>query len=128
MGVLKNTGVNFTVEAAEAITAGDAVALDSTTGKAKKANAATGGNQQVPCVGIAETSVSAGEYVTVLRAGKVGGYSNLTPGAPVYLGETDGAVTATAPSDSGDYVQTLGQAVSSTEFIINIESVGSTVA
>jgi len=128
MGVLKNAGNNFSVEAAEALTAGDAVALDSSTGKAKKANAATGSSQQVPCVGIAETSVSAGEYVTVLRSGKVGGYSGLTPGAPVYLGETDGAVTKTAPSTSGDYVQTLGQAVSATEFILNIQSVGTTVA
>ena len=127
MGVLKNLAPNFTAQAGEAISAGDAVALGS-DGKLYKANAATGADQQVPCVGIAETDADAGDYVTVLREGKVGGYSNLTPGAPVYLGETDGAVTATAPSDSGDYVQTLGQAVSATEFILNIENVGSTVA
>lgn len=127
MGVLKNTGVNFTAEAGETISAGDAVAISSSDGKVYKANAAAGANQQVPCVGIAETDASAGDYVTVLRTGKVGGYSNLTAGAPVYLGESDGAVTATAPSDAGDYVQTLGQAVSATEFVLNIESVGSTV-
>ncbi|MCD6352205.1 MAG: hypothetical protein J7M26_08800 [Armatimonadetes bacterium] len=40
MGVLKNAGVNITVEAGEAITAGMAVAIKSTDGKAYKANAA----------------------------------------------------------------------------------------
>lgn len=42
-----------------------------------------------------------------------------TPGSLLYAGETEGTLTHTRPSDSGDQVQVLGVAVSSTRIIFN---------
>ena len=36
---------------------------------------------------------------------------NFTPGQPVYMGTTDGEITHTKPSGSGDTVRTVGFAV-----------------
>ena len=43
------------------------------------------------------------------------GWTGLTPGGAVYLSETAGGVTQTAPSDSGDCVQIVGWALSDSE-------------
>lgn len=43
------------------------------------------------------------------------GWTGLTPGGAVYLSETPGGVTQTAPSDSGDCVQIVGWALSDSE-------------
>ncbi len=109
-----------TVVTGEDITAGQLVAIDPDTGYAMIANAKTGANQQAPAFGIAEVDVDSGYALEVKREGLVEGASGLTPGHPVYLGETDGAVTATEPTDSGDVSQVVGQAVSATAFMLAI--------
>ena len=104
----------------EAITQGDMVAIGYADGKFYKANAITGTTQQAPCVGIAEVDGAAGDMISAKRVGRVEGAASLTPGQPVYLGETDGAVTATKPSTSGDVVQVVGVAISATSFLLNV--------
>ena len=123
-----NTEAGFTAQAGENITIGDAVALNSSTGYVYRANAQTGSSQQTPCVGFATSTVASGEQVGVVQHGRMAGASGLTPGAAVYLGESDGAVTKTAPTTSGDIVQVVGIANLATEFTIEIDIATTTVS
>ena len=104
--------------AGEALTAG-MVAI-ATDGLVYMANAKTGADEQVPAFGFCEVTHAAGELVEIKREGKVSDCSSLSPGQPVYLGETDGVVTTTAPSDIGDSVQVIGQAVNAAGFMLCI--------
>jgi len=83
------------------------------------ASAAVDG-QVVPCIGFAPYAAASGEAVTVVREGKITGASGLTPGSPVYLGETAGAVQGSAPAGTGKVVQIVGIALSSTTFMLDI--------
>jgi hypothetical protein len=106
-----NDSNGFSAIAAEAIAAGATVNID-TDGLAYNANAVTGANQQVPCVGCAETSVAAGEAVAIKDHGTMSyGAGGLTPGTAIYLGETDGAITQAIPVTVGDVVQVVGWAI-----------------
>ncbi len=81
--------------AAEAITAGQAVYLTS-TGKAGVADANAAGKQQFR--GIATKSVGAGQPVSILKKGHVGGFtvSGMAYDAPAYLSDTAGALDTAA--------------------------------
>lgn len=82
----------MTLPAAEAITAGQAVRLDTTTGKFTKANGTAAGEARF--YGIALKSAAAGEALTVLRSGVMEGF-NLSAqafDAPIYLSDTDGTL------------------------------------
>ena len=104
----------------EAITAGDMVAIH-TDGKVYKANAAVGASQQIPCVGMAEIDGASGGVITITRRSVYcDGATDLSPGATLYLGETDGAVTTTKPSTHYDAIQAIGHALSATEFVLDI--------
>ena len=78
--------------------------------------------QVVPCTGFLPYPVNSGDACTLVREGKVVGASGLTPGDPVYLGETAGAVQAAAPVGAGKVVQVVGVALSTTEFMLDIAS------
>jgi hypothetical protein len=95
----------------EAIAKGDMVALTA-AGLAMKANAIVGATQQAPCVGIAYEAAGLGEQVEVKHLGEVEvATDTFTEGEPLYLAETDGNITHTAPVTSGDIVQVVGQAL-----------------
>lgn len=91
----------------------------SLSGAVAPALAAVAG-QVVPCIGFAPFAAASGEAVTVVREGKITGASGLTPGTPVYLGETAGAVQDAAPVGAGKVVQIVGVALSATEFMLDI--------
>ena len=115
-------GVVIEFLAAEAITQWDAVYVSSTTGRVGRANATAAGT--MPAIGVAiEAQGSAGSSVRVLTHGIYrddGGFGgNLTPGAEVYAPESDGNLTATRPSDDGDFVQVMGVAVGVRSVFIN---------
>ena len=119
-----NTAQGIVIEflAAEAITQWDAVYVSSTTGRVGRANATAAGT--MPAIGVAiEAQGSAGSSVRVLTHGIYrddGGFGgNLTPGAEVYAPESDGNLTATRPSDDGDFVQVMGVAVGVRSVFIN---------
>lgn len=114
-----NEDTGFPIEAQETIVVMAAVALH-TDGLAYNANAATGADQDYPCVGFTETAAVDGDMVQIKTQGTAyyaaGG---LVEGDPIYLDETDGAITQTAPTDSGDVVQQVGFAI--TEYNWKIE-------
>ena len=108
--------------AGDAIIACDLISIHAADGLAYKANAGVGADQDGPAIGVSETIKAVGEILEVKREGKVAGATGLTPGAWVYLATTDGAITQTAPAVTGDLVQVVGIAVSSTEWLLQIES------
>jgi len=122
-----NPAGGFNAIAGEALTVGALVAIH-TDGKAYFANAITGGTQQKPAAGVAEVGVAAGDDVAIKPIGLIAGVAGLTIGAEVYMAETDGAVTSTAPSTSGDIVQFVGVALSATSYYLNVTGAYTTVA
>ena len=115
-------GVVIEFLAAEAITQFDAVYVSTTTGRVGRADANDAA--KLPAIGIAiEAQGSAGSSVRVLTHGVYrddGGFgANMTVGADVYVSETPGTLTTTAPGDDGDFVQIMGVAVGVRSAFIN---------
>lgn len=86
----------LTLPAAEAITIGQAVRIDASTGKFTKANGTTAAEARI--YGIAVKTVAAGEAVTAVRKGVLDGYDldSLNYDAAVYLSDTDGTLADAA--------------------------------
>ena len=108
--------------AGEAIIACDLISIHAADGLAYKANAGVGADQDGPAIGVSETIKAIGMILEVKREGKIGGATGLIRGALIYLATTDGAITQTAPAITGDYVQVVGVAISTTEWLLQIES------
>lgn len=101
--------------AAQAITA-PALVNVSATFQIAPANAATG----LPANGYIATSVNMGAQVPVFFSGLASGFSDLTGGMVFLSPSTPGGVTQTPPaSGSGDYVQPVGFAVTSSSIVFN---------
>lgn len=85
----------YSLEAAEAITKGQAVYVNS-NGKAALADASAAGTLNL--VAIALNSVGAGQPVSVLKAGFVAGatLTGLAYGDPVYISDTAGGLDTAA--------------------------------
>lgn len=78
-----------TLPAAEAITAGACVRLDTTTGKWTPSNGTTAPEARV--WGIALATVVAGQALTVVRRGMLDGFTfTQAYDAPIYVSDTDG--------------------------------------
>lgn len=101
------------VVAAEALSAYDLVNIynDAGTWKARKADASNGYEAH----GYVKESYSLAADATVYKDGSVAGQTGLDTG-PIYLSETAGAATQTAPSTSGSIVQQVGFVTGATEF------------
>lgn len=86
----------LTLPAAEAITAGMAMRLDTSTGKFTKSNGSSAGEARGKW--LATKTVAAGEPVTGIKRGVMDGYdlSGLNYDAPVYLSDTDGRLADAA--------------------------------
>ncbi len=86
----------LTLPAAEAITAGMAMRLDTTSGKFTKANGSAAGEARVKWLAV--KTVAAGEPVTGIKTGVLDGYdlSGLNYDADVFLSDTDGRLADTA--------------------------------
>ena len=100
--------------ASETLTAGDFVNVwdDAGTVKVRKANAT---DNTKPANGFVKDGVSSGSNATVYFEGENDDLTSLTVGTAYYLGTTGGAVTATAPSATGNVVQYLGVAHATTK-------------
>ena len=59
-------------------------------------------------------SVASGANATVYFEGEISGLTGLTPGAPLFLGATNGTLTATPPTTEGHCLQMVGVATSPT--------------
>jgi len=102
-----------TVEASEALSAGDFINLYNSSGlKMRKADATTAGKE---ANGFVLASVENGATGTAYRQGVNNQLTGMTIGARQYLATTPGARTETAPSSTGNIVQFLGIATSATE-------------
>ena len=86
----------LTLVAAEAIVAGNAVRIDTTTGKFTKANGSGAGEARI--YGIATKTVPAGMPCTAIRRGILGGWvlDALAYDASIFLSDTDGAIDTAA--------------------------------
>jgi len=99
------------IEASEALAAGDLVNIyDSTGAKCRKADASTAGKE---AHGFVLASVESAANATVYFEGTNTQVTGLTPGKQ-FLSATPGLCAAAAPSGSGNIVQRVGFAVSST--------------
>ena len=101
--------------ASENLTAGNLVNVHDSAGTAnvRKADASNGRLAD----GFVLSNVTSGQTATVYFEGAVTGLTGLTIGVRLFLsGTTPGAVTATAPSSSGHYVQQVGVSSSTSAF------------
>ena len=98
-----------TIQASEALAAGDFVNIHDDTGaRVRKADA----TNTRPANGFVLASVTSGQSATVYLSGRNTSLTSLTIGARYYLSDTAaGGVATTAPADSG-IVQYLGTAAS----------------
>jgi hypothetical protein len=100
------------ITSTENLTAGDIVNIYASTGaKVRKADATSAGKA---ARGYVLASTTSGAAATVYFEQIITGLSGLTEGATYWLSTTAGGVVATAPSGSGNVVQEIGVALSST--------------
>lgn len=105
------------ITTSEALAAGDLVNVWSSTGaKARKADATAAGKK---ARGFVLASVISGGTATVYFEGTITGLTGLTAGAEYFLSTTAGTPTATPPTGSGNVIQSIGVATSTTT--INFE-------
>ena len=120
-----HSGVVLEMLAGESLAVGDWVYVDSTDARVSKADANdTGDNGHYPAIGVAVSAQgSAGSAVKILTHGTYndsdGFGGDLTEGNLLYLSETAGGITATAPSDDGDMVQVVGVAIGPRDVLVN---------
>lgn len=115
----KYNGITITgLSAGENLTQWDLVFLQSDA-KFDQADADAAG--EFPAWGIVTTSASDAGAIVILTHGVVRneGWTGLTVGGKVYLSDTAGEKTQTAPSTSGDAVQIVGIAISDSEIYFN---------
>jgi hypothetical protein len=88
--------IQKTLPAAEAITAGAPVRIDTTTGRFTNANATSAAEARV--FGIAQRTVAAGEGLTAIRKGTMDGFNldAMAYDAAVHLSNTDGRLADAA--------------------------------
>lgn len=113
----KTTGV-----AGAAITAGQVVYYDSTTGTYKLADtdSATSG-VRVPA-GIALHAASTNQPLTIQTAGDITIGASILAGVAYYLSGTPGGICPIADVASGDYTAIIGMGISTTVLRIDIQA------
>lgn len=105
------------VQASEALAAGDFVNIHNSSGaRVRKADAAAG----KPVHGFVLAAVSNGAMATVYFEGTNNQVTGMTPGGVFLSATTPGQATGAAPTGSGQLVQNVGVAISATA--INFEA------
>ena len=113
--------VGFDATTFEAVSDKDALYMRSADGQVGKATAASGSSEAANVVGFADSTKGSGETVKVIVAG-IKSMTGLDAGDLYYLSPTTaGAITATAPSGSGQALTRIGEAGTTTDFSIQIE-------
>lgn len=108
------------IEASEALSAGDAVNIHVESGnlRVRKADASAVGTA---ANGFVLQAFTDGEDATVYMRGANNQVSGLTVGDTVYLSETAGGITTTAPTTAGSIVQALGFSVAANQVEFHAE-------
>ncbi len=112
-------GITMVYLAGENLAIGDAVYI-SANNTLKKAQADT--TPLIPAIGIVAIAATSGNPVLIITHGRLTHDAwNFTAGQILYLSEaTAGLVTSTPPSNSGEFEQILGIALSDDTMLINI--------
>jgi len=106
------------MEAGENITQGEALYIDSPTGKVFKAIASLG-EDEATVIGFANETKLSGGALDVLVGGVLG-TSGLSPGELYFLSAASaGAITTTPPSTAGQYVTRVGEAGTANQLAVN---------
>jgi len=106
------------------LTPGQAVYLDGANGwKAADASAVATAKARgiVLSDGAGSVSFASGQTVDICVFGPVTGFAAMTPGAPVYLSETAGAVATAEPSTALSAAWVMGYAESAVTLFVNID-------
>lgn len=118
----KYSGITMTATGGATIAFGDLLYLDAATSRWKLTDAdasATGGPVDIA---MAVTSSSDGGALTILRVGNIRAdakFPTLTIGAPVYLGETAGAIQVAIPTGADNVIRVVGFALTADEIYFN---------
>jgi hypothetical protein len=122
-----NSAIPRNFAAGEALTVGYCVYISAAdTVKHADANV-VGGEAAARGIGIVtsskdgETTVNSGDRCTVTVFGPVEGFSDMTPGEPVYVSGTAGRLDQTKPT-GGAYQRAIGHALSATCIFVNPDS------
>lgn len=103
--------------AGETVTTGHAAGIKDADGEWYKADANDATIR--PAIGVVGSKTGGdGETVEIVLIGVLTGWTSLSEGAPVYLSETPGTFTQSAPS----YVQQVGVALSTTDILFNFQN------
>jgi len=103
------------------ITAGQAVYLDSTTGKWALADADSATAAQRRAAGIALNGAALNQPIKVLTSGDVTIGATVTAGVAYYLSGTAGGICPVADVGTGEYVCLLGIATSASVLRVGIQ-------
>ena len=104
---------------ASGLAARDVVAIvtsGATAGRATKADASALSTGNV--LGVAIAAIAGGAVGTVAQSGTLGGFSGLAAGTRLYLSETAGQITATAPTTANSVVVQVGYALDANTIVI----------
>jgi len=118
-GATRDAGI-----AAEAITAGQAIYVNTTTNRVMLADTNSATAEARLAKGIALNGASAEQPVTYIKEGDLTVNAVLTKGISYYLGGAGGAIVPVADLTTGDYTCILGIAKSTTVLAVKIQSAG----
>lgn len=111
----RSIGERFSCTTGEALSAGNTVAIADADGLCYKADANDATRR--PAMGWVVQGYASGATAQVIAHGILAGFAALTEGAPIYLSETAGSYTQTAP----DYPQVVAYALTTTTARIDIQ-------
>jgi len=116
----KNKYVRFSATAGETLATGDTVCIKGSDGKAYKADANSSSLR--PAVGMIGKGGAANTTVEVIPLGVLAGQTAISPGARLFLSETAGALTTTAPTNAQamGFGASVVSASSTTDYFISI--------
>ena len=115
------SGITITGTAGDTIAFGETVYLKAADSEWYKTQADASATSGPVAVGIAVSTGSDGNAMTILLYGQIradAAFPALTIGAPVYLSDdAAGDIIVAAPSDSGDFVRVVGHALTANEIV-----------
>lgn len=115
--------IRFSAIAGETLDTGDVACIKASDGKAYQADANDSALR--PAVGVIDKGGASGSTVEIVVDGVLAGQEEKSPGATLYLSETAGGLTATAPANEqtmGWVLPPAGGGSSSTRYFIRTEA------
>lgn len=110
--------------AGEAITAGQAVYVSSSTNRVMKGDSNSATAEARKAKGIALNGAAAGQPVDYIKSGDLTVGAVLTANVPYFMSDTPGGVCPIADVGAGEYLCQLGIAKSTTVLAVNIQATG----